>query len=434
MKAAIFLFLTLHMYSCYGAEKRQAPGSTPMMMVPPSPSLPPVQGSKATTDVPVTSDTDSPTPAPPMSSTAQAQTAGPSKAPSADCLDKRDDCRTFGASGCIGIYTSWAKYNCPRYCGYCINPNDTKVEECKDAIAICNEYGSEMCTQPEYRLFAEDNCKNYCNLCDSKPTANGANSGIVNMQPTRNQDADPNTGSSSSANGTVCKDTVDYCWTEPDSNCFGIYEPWARGHCPFRCGFCPEKPKCEDKLDYCSQYDGSACKDPSFVNWARLNCRKTCNLCALPTPPPGVTVSGSAGQTTGGSGNGGQTTIGNVVTTPTASVVVPPSNNPNNPPPSNTNVTTPSGTVTIGEKNTYIIQGPKPLVAGTCFYNGESHVQDSNWYDGCSYVCNCLDGTRNRIICTERCLRWQNTNVQIDGCSWVQESGDCCKRLECNAN
>lgn len=225
-----------------------------------------------------------------------------------------------------------------------------------------------------------------------------------------------------------CKDTVDYCWTEPDENCFGIYYPWAKGHCPYRCGFCDDKPPCADKLDYCSQYDSSACTDPTFVPWARENCRKTCNLCALPKPPPGFVKGTTASSGQGSTNGGGNNPSGSVSPSPGGSNTGVPNL------PSSQNTSTPNGAVLGGAKRTFIIQGPPTVLDGTCYYKGDNYQQDKNWYDGCDYICNCLDAKRNRIACTDRCTQWNNPNIKIDGCTWVQESGACCQRLECTTN
>ena len=37
---------------------------------------------------------------------------------------------------------------------------------CVDAVDNCDEYEPNMCTDMQYRLFAERNCLKYCNLCN----------------------------------------------------------------------------------------------------------------------------------------------------------------------------------------------------------------------------------------------------------------------------
>jgi len=76
-----------------------------------------------------------------------------------------------------------------------------------------------------------------------------------------------------------CRDEYHNCWDQPDENCQGIYEPWARDHCAYRCGYCPEKPACVDEIRYCHQYDPAVCTDVHFLGWARKNCRKMCKMC-----------------------------------------------------------------------------------------------------------------------------------------------------------
>jgi len=36
---------------------------------------------------------------------------------------------------------------------------------CVDKIPNCNEYDADLCTNPLYRLFREDNCRKFCSLC-----------------------------------------------------------------------------------------------------------------------------------------------------------------------------------------------------------------------------------------------------------------------------
>lgn len=445
---------------CSGASgsrgKRQAapPSPTPPPMgagapskgpaVPPSPGAPSSGGDAATTtDYPmpaklttdVSGQVNDVTTIASGPSTPSA-TSGPAMVPSEDCLNKIDNCRLYGQSGCTGIYASWAKANCPRYCGICIHPNDTKIE-CVDNIDNCNEYGADFCTLKNYRIFAEDNCRKHCNLCDSAIRAGGQAAG---------SDQAPNliTGSPDTAsvapNATECKDTVDYCYTEPDKNCFGIYEPWSRAHCPFRCGFCDEKPKCEDELSYCSQYDATACA--SFMGWARKNCRKTCNLCALPVrPTTDAPPAGSGAVTTASSGSGtGNNTpaVPNIVSG--GSTPIPNPGSSATPKPTNVSggnvqgsINTPDGTILTGTIRTHIIMGSPSVLPGACSYKGENYQQDLSWYDGCDYTCNCLDSKSNRIICTDRCNVW-SASIKIPGCSWIKEAGQCCERLECTEN
>ncbi|CAC5419038.1 unnamed protein product [Mytilus coruscus] len=49
---------------------------------------------------------------------------------------------------------------------------NTSPVPCVDKIPNCNEYDADLCTNPLYRLFREDNCLKFCNLCKGgSPTA-----------------------------------------------------------------------------------------------------------------------------------------------------------------------------------------------------------------------------------------------------------------------
>ncbi|XP_052100630.1 mucin-2-like isoform X2 [Mytilus californianus] len=68
------------------------------------------------------------------------------------------------------VYKPWASVRCRAYCGYCIQ--NTSPVPCVDKIPNCNEYDADLCTNPLYRLFREDNCLKFCNLCKGgSPTA-----------------------------------------------------------------------------------------------------------------------------------------------------------------------------------------------------------------------------------------------------------------------
>ncbi|GFR58958.1 protein jagged-1b-like isoform X4 [Elysia marginata] len=278
--------------------------------------------------------------------------------PSADCLDKVDTCRASGAEGCKGIYEPYARKNCPRYCGYCVNPDDLQ-KECKDKIDNCDEYQDDLCTNSFFSIFAEDNCQKFCNLCDSgpRPVFTGTTTASVNPGKLVDQTNWAYVFFSDGAvvaDNSSCADQVDYCWSEPDVNCFGIYEPWSRVNCPFRCGFCTEKPKCEDLLTYCAQYDPSTCTDDYYAGWSRKNCRATCNLCALPTRPP---VDPNAPVVT-------PNPDGSNPKPPSAQTVTPPSasgSSQSTLPPSNPGV---DGAQVGGTRTTFIIQGPQTKIPG----------------------------------------------------------------------
>lgn len=42
---------------------------------------------------------------------------------------------------------------------------NTTTPPCVDKISHCNEYDADLCTNPLYRLFREDNCQQFCGLC-----------------------------------------------------------------------------------------------------------------------------------------------------------------------------------------------------------------------------------------------------------------------------
>jgi hypothetical protein len=41
----------------------------------------------------------------------------------------------------------------------------TKIVPCADRLTNCDEYTSDVCTNPFYRIWREDNCRKYCKIC-----------------------------------------------------------------------------------------------------------------------------------------------------------------------------------------------------------------------------------------------------------------------------
>lgn len=211
------------------------------------------------------------------------------------------------------------------------------------------------------------------------------------------------------------------CWSRPDIDCFGIYEPWSHVHCPLRCGFCPGKlPLCEDKLPYCDRFEDKTCTQDNYIIWARNNCRKHCNLCAVPTrPPSNITfppVTGPAVTSGPGNNNDSVTDLPEMNTTHAKPSAVTPHDIP--------------GTVARGVQNTLLIQGPSSQMAGMCLYHGKDYKEGERWNDGCTYECSCMDAAKNLVVCTERCSRWE-ISAGLTACKMVKEDNECCPRLEC---
>ncbi|KAK7485916.1 hypothetical protein BaRGS_00022911, partial [Batillaria attramentaria] len=110
-----------------------------------------------------------------------------------DCADTIDDCREHGEVGCRGIYESWARARCSKFCGFCVNPKATEPP-CVDVNPNCDRYGEDACTNPSYQFWAEDNCHKTCNICNvvtnaaantpMTPPAPVVSSGIIVEQTT----------------------------------------------------------------------------------------------------------------------------------------------------------------------------------------------------------------------------------------------------------
>ncbi|XP_078311577.1 uncharacterized protein LOC111132995 isoform X2 [Crassostrea virginica] len=76
------------------------------------------------------------------------------------------DCRVYNATQICSktdIYYAWSQKHCPLHCGFCQAP--TRIVPCQDRITNCDEYPSDVCVNPLYRLWREDNCRKYCGIC-----------------------------------------------------------------------------------------------------------------------------------------------------------------------------------------------------------------------------------------------------------------------------
>ncbi|XP_062578073.1 uncharacterized protein LOC134239958 [Saccostrea cucullata] len=73
------------------------------------------------------------------------------------------------------------------------------------------------------------------------------------------------------------------CFKYSDDQCVGKYALWAKEHCALRCGYCPQKLPCVDQITYCDEYEERFCSDERYAEYMRENCRRTCDLCRVPT-------------------------------------------------------------------------------------------------------------------------------------------------------
>ncbi|KAL3865980.1 hypothetical protein ACJMK2_043322 [Sinanodonta woodiana] len=94
------------------------------------------------------------------------------------------------------------------------------------------------------------------------------------------------TTSSSATSKYGCYDAIDGCETYGRDAC-SDYEPWARAHCMFYCGFCPHlamtgtttEAPCDDNIRNCHEYGTYICTEISMIEWTTGHCKKYCGLC-----------------------------------------------------------------------------------------------------------------------------------------------------------
>lgn len=228
----------------------------------------------------------------------------------------------------------------------------------------------------------------------------------------------------------VCADnSTSKCWERPEDQCYGLYAPWSRAHCPVRCGFCQGFiPPCEDKELQCALYPDNICTADNYRQWALANCRKYCNICYV-AAVQNISTTASAEATTQGNAVTDAPTATTAPPTPAVSATVPGITGQ----PATTAAGEIPGSVAKGIQTSIIIQGPmSPNGTNSCNYKGHDYKRNDRWNDGCIYECACMDPDVNRVVCTEKCTRWEITGPLL-GCSLEREAGECCETLKCSA-
>nr|XP_022336715.1 uncharacterized protein LOC111132993 isoform X2 [Crassostrea virginica] len=265
------------------------------------------------------------------------------------CKDNLD-CRPYNASlicSKTSIYYPWSRKHCPSFCGYCQAP--TRIVPCRDRMTNCDEYSFDVCVNPLYRLWREDNCRKYCGICSgfqvlqhskavfpfkvNSVKKNGKLSGDGFQVLQRVRALFPFTvnpvvkDGKRSGEGMSTPFTTPYvsttirpqtpptlspgematvCQDSPSANCSlynsdiicdsqGVYYLWARKNCPLHCGFCQKVCK-DDPSSNCRLYNAVTLCDPngSFYQWASAKCPNYCGLCQETTTPKPTTDSTTA--------------------------------------------------------------------------------------------------------------------------------------------
>ncbi|WAR21500.1 hypothetical protein MAR_015474 [Mya arenaria] len=164
-----------------------------------------------------------------------------------NCVDKIPSCWNLPDDNCKAPYEDWAREYCGNRCGYC-KGLPTPAPACEDNLPNCADYDISVCSDTNYRSWANLNCRFFCRLefCSD------------------------------------CFDKVD-CRQYDMSVCGDQYKLWASENCPLHCGTCTgvttPLPPCVDTIPNCKDYPLSTCTEPSFKLWVEDNCRKYCGIC-----------------------------------------------------------------------------------------------------------------------------------------------------------
>ncbi|KAK7491403.1 hypothetical protein BaRGS_00017381, partial [Batillaria attramentaria] len=200
-------------------------------------------------------------------------------APPEPCEDVLPNCADYGTGVCsLPEYEKWAHDNCRHFCDLCATspPPTTTVwttpaSGCFDGISYCSDYGRQVCDDNSYKAWVNQNCKKFCGVCGDQSTLSTATSA----------------GTTTPAE---CADKITNCAAYPESSCGGQYLYWARDNCKKTCGYCDEQttgaggtattapPTCVDTINNCAAYGTQYCGG-DYLAWAADNCAAFCRLC-----------------------------------------------------------------------------------------------------------------------------------------------------------
>merc|ERR1719277_1794450 len=99
----------------------------------------------------------------------------------------------------------------------------SQTMNCRDKLANCKDYGTGVCTDPQYNQWANDNCPAFCRRCGAGGMVTGG--GTVS-------------GGSGGMQSGTCRDAISNCTAYGDGACVGQYVEWARKNCAHFCGLC----------------------------------------------------------------------------------------------------------------------------------------------------------------------------------------------------
>ncbi|XP_067940078.1 collagen alpha-6(VI) chain-like [Watersipora subatra] len=218
------------------------------------------------------------------------------------CKDKDSDCAGYGTNICFeGKYRLFAEDKCAAYCDLC-KPGCRRVlpapKACKDTISDCKNR-IDVCN-PKYKKYALTACPRFCNFCSelnptpiiqtTTPSTPAPPTTKKIQRPTKKVVTHPPTPFKPC--DTSCYDLKRDCHDYNKADCQRTdFQQFFKTNCAEYCGFCTPKASCMttpgacvDTID-CTGYTDSTCRQ--YPDWAKANCRRRCGLCpGGPTLPP----------------------------------------------------------------------------------------------------------------------------------------------------
>ncbi|XP_046551454.1 uncharacterized protein LOC124261168 [Haliotis rubra] len=176
------------------------------------------------------------------------------------CVDKSDNCESYGGAVCDGLYLAWAAQNCRRTCNLC-GVSATVSPPCDDVDYDCVDYDKSSCSDPSYADWAKYKCRYFCRLCTAEELA------VKDLE---------------SIPPVLCTDKVN-CHNYGAHVCDEEYQAWSRLNCMEYCGHCKgvphPPPACKDTVTNCMDFGSSLCSNDTYSVWVDDHCRKTCARC-----------------------------------------------------------------------------------------------------------------------------------------------------------
>uniref|UniRef100_A0AC35TJ46 ShKT domain-containing protein n=1 Tax=Rhabditophanes sp. KR3021 TaxID=114890 RepID=A0AC35TJ46_9BILA len=138
---------------------------------------------------------------------------------SGECSDKAPDCNLWYQLCDAQPPNPYIQQSCQKTCGYCIST--TPQSSCINVGQNCDKLN--ICNNPIYRGIAWNDCRLYCNLCDSPSPFDSSTSSYNFVTPT--------SSCFNTASDANCEKWYSFCYDAE-------YAPLMKKECAKTCDYC----------------------------------------------------------------------------------------------------------------------------------------------------------------------------------------------------